>query len=170
MFKEGTKSPLFVYRKMDLSGQIWHLAERHLEGTSHFVLNVKLIEKLNPPRITVVVDGEDGVTIDDCANLSRALSNSINQTSLLDDYNLEVSTPGIDQPLKMLRQFKKHIGRNVKIELKEKEIVRGKLVGIEGEEIILEEETRTQGKKNDKTIRKLNFDLIDKTFVMVSFK
>ena len=155
---------------MDLSSQIRLLTEQHLEGTSHFVLNVKIIEKLNPPRITIVVDGEEGITIDDCANLSRGLSESINHTSLLDDYTLEVTTPGIDQPLKLLRQFKKHIGRNVKIELKEKEIVRGKLVAIDGEEIILEEETRTQGKKNDKTIRKLNFDLIDKTFVMVSFK
>lgn len=155
---------------MDLSGQIQQLAEQHLAGTSHFVLNVKVIEKINPPRITVVVDGEEGITIDDCANLSRSLTDSINQMALLDDYNLEVTTPGIDQPLKLLRQFKKHVGRNVKIEMKEKETVRGKLVGIEGDDITVEEEVKTTGKKGEKKTRKINFDLIDKTFVMVSFK
>ena len=115
------------------------------------------------------MDGEDGITIDDCANLSRSLSDSINQTGLLDDYNLEVTTPGIDQPLKLLRQFKKHAGRNLKIELKENTVVRGKLIGIDGESVVVEEEKK-QGKKSEKTIRTINFDLIDKIFVMVSFK
>jgi ribosome maturation factor RimP len=155
---------------MDLSRQIWHLTEQHLGGTSHFVLHVKVIEKLSPPKITVVVDSEEGITIDDCAKLSRSVSDSINQNSLLDDYNLEVTTPGIDQPLKLLRQFKKHIGRTVKIELKDKEIVRGRLMRIEGDEIALEEEVKSSGKKREKKTRKINFDLIDKTFVMISFK
>jgi ribosome maturation factor RimP len=155
---------------MDLSGKIKDLADQHLAGTSHFVLNVKLIEKLNPPRITVVVDGEEGITIDDCARLSRALGDSISQAALLDDFSLEVTTPGIDQSLKLLRQFKKHVGRTLKIELKENETVRGKLIDLEGDLIVLEEETKTKGKKSEKNIRKINFELIDKTFVMVSFK
>src|SRR5689334_14315875 len=138
---------------MDLSEQIRHLASQHLEGTTHFVLTVKVIERVNPSRITVVVDGDDGITIDDCAKLSRSLSDSINQSALLEDYNLEVTTPGIDQPLKLLRQFKKHTGRNLKIELKDKEVVRGKLVGLEGESLNVEEEVKTQGKKSEKTIR-----------------
>ena len=155
---------------MSLTDQIKSLADHYLEGSTHFVLNVKVNERMNPPRITVTVDGEEGITIDDCANLSRALTDSINETALLEDYNLEVTTPGIDQPLKLIRQFKKHSGRNLKIELKDKTTVRGKLVGVEGEQIVIEEEVKGQGKKSEKKIRNINFDLIDKTFVMISFK
>jgi len=155
---------------MDLSEQIQQLAARHLEGSTHFVLNVKVIEKLNPPRITVIVDGEEGITIDDCAKLSRALSDSIDQAGLLNDYTMEVTTPGIDQPLRLLRQYKKHTGRNLKIELKDREMVRGKLVDLQGDVIVLEEEAKTQGKRSEKNIRSINFELIEKTFVMVSFK
>ena len=155
---------------MDLSEEIKRLADSHLEGTTHFVLHVKIIDRLNPPRITIVVDGEEGITIDDCASLSRALSDSINQNALLEDYHLEVTTPGIDQPLKLLRQFKKHKGRNLKVELIDKTVVRGQLMEVTGEAILLEETVKTQARKSEKIIRTINFDLIDKTFVMVSFK
>jgi ribosome maturation factor RimP len=155
---------------MDVSQQIQQLASKSLEGSSHFVLSVKVIERLNPPRITVVLDGEDGITIDDCAKLSRALTQSIDEAALLEDYTLEVTTPGIDQPLKLARQYKKHTGRNLKIELKDKTVVRGKLVGMEGDNVVLEEETKQTGKKGEKNIRNINFELIDKTFVMISFK
>lgn len=168
-FRGDRKSPLCLSRKMDLSGQIEQLASKNLEGSSHFVLSVKVIERLNPPRITVVVDGEDGITIDDCAKLSRSLTTSIDESGLLENYNLEVTTPGIDQPLKLVRQYKKHIGRSLKIELKDKTVVRGKLIGMEGDTVLLEEETKS-GKKGEKNIQNINFDRIDKTFVMISFK
>ena len=170
MFKEGTKSPLFVYGIMELTGKIQDLAAQHLIGTSHFVLHVKVLDRLKPAKITIIVDGDDGITIDDCARLSRSLTDSINETSLLDDYNLEVTTPGVDQPLKLLRQYKKHVGRNVKIDLKENEVVRGKLISIEGEVVVVEEEKKGQSKKSEKITKSINFNQIDKTFVMISFK
>ena len=155
--------------KLELPAQIKHLANQ-LVGSSHFVLDVKVNARMNPPRITVVVDGDAGITIDDCANLSRALSDAMHKESVLDDYNLEVTTPGIDQPLKLLRQYPKHVGRNLKIELKEKETVRGKLQQVENDAIIIEEEAPKADKKAGKNIRKITFDQIDKTFVTVSFK
>jgi ribosome maturation factor RimP len=156
--------------KLDLTAQIKGLADQQLAGSSHFVLDVKVNARLNPPRITVVVDGDTGITIDDCANLSRALGDAMHEGNVLDDYNLEVTTPGIDQPLKLLRQYPKHVGRNLKIELKEKETVRGKLQQVEGDAIVIEEEAKKEDKKAGKNIRKITFDQIDKTFVTVSFK
>ena len=147
-----------------LSGQIKQMADRHFTGSTHFVLDVKVNNRMNPPKITVVVDGDTGITIDDCAHLSRALSDSIHQANLLDDYNLEVTTPGIDQPLKWLRQYQKHIGRTLKVEMKENKVVRGKLHQIEEDGIIIEAEGK------DKSIMKIDFNQISKTFVMVSFK
>jgi ribosome maturation factor RimP len=154
--------------KLDLAAQIRELADQQLAGSTHFVLEVRANTRLNPPRITVIVDGDAGITIDDCANLSRALGDAMHEGNVLEDYNLEVTTPGIDQPLKLLRQYPKHIGRNLKIELKEKEIVRGKLQQVESNNIVIEEETKN--KKGEKNIRKIEFNQIDKTFVQISFK
>src|SRR6185436_20818554 len=148
---------------LELPAQIKHLADQHLAGSSHFVLDVKVNARLNPPRITVVVDGDAGITIDDCANLSRALSDAMHKENVLEDYNLEVTTPGIDQQLKLLRQYPKHIGRTLKIELREKETVRGKLQQVEPEAIVIEEEAKKQDKREGKNIRKITFDQIDKT-------
>ena len=70
-----------------------------------------------------------GITIDDCANLNRELSKELDEItlSLQDSYLLEVSTPGLDQPLKLKRQYKKNIGRRLKVKLADK-AVEGKLV------------------------------------------
>ena len=158
---------------LDLAAKIKQMADPHFGSGSHFVLDVKVNTRMNPPKIVVVVDGDNGITIDDCANLSRALSDSIHEANLLEDYNLEVTTPGIDQPLKLLRQYQKHIGRNLKIELKEEGgsspfggqgAVRGKLLQIEADGISIE------GEGKEKSIRTIPFDQISKTFVTVSFK
>ena len=161
---EGTKSPLFVYRKMELAEQIKQMADQHFLGSTHFVLDVRVNARMSPPKIVVVVDGDQGITIDECANLSRALSDSIHESDLMEDYTMEVTTPGIDQPLKLLRQYIKNIGRNMKVELKENEVVRGKLHEVLTDEIIIE----TEGK--EKSIRSIPFDQISKTTVTISFK
>ena len=169
-FRGDRKSPLCLSKKMDLVTQIRQLTEQQVHSTSHFVLDVRVNERLRPPRITVIVDGDNGITIDDCANMSRALGDSLHQQNILEDYNLEVTTPGIDQPLKLQRQYPKHIGRNLKIELKENETVRGKLEKVELDAITIEEEVSKKDKKAGKSIRRINFDQINKTFVQVSFK
>jgi ribosome maturation factor RimP len=166
---EGTESPLFVCVDfMETAAQIKQLADQHLAGTSHFVLEVRVNARMNPPKITVIVDGDNGITIDDCANLSRALSDAIDKENMLENYTLEVTTPGIDQPLKLPRQYTKHVGRNLKVELKDKSVVRGKLLEADAFSIAVEEEATT--KKAPKTIQKLTFDQIEKTLVMISFK
>ena len=153
--------------KPELHEQIKQMADLHFSGSAHFVLDVKVNARMNPPKILVTVDGDNGITIDDCANLSRALSDSIHEANLLEDYNLEVSTPGIDQPLKLLRQYKKHIGRSLKVMLtEENEVARGKLLHMEDDGIVIEEEAS----KKEKKTRKILFSQINKTFVQVSFK
>ena len=161
---EGTKSPLFVYRKMELAEQIKQMADQHFWGSTHFVLDVRVNARMSPPKIVMVVDGDQGITIDECANLSRALSDSIHESNLMEDYTMEVTTPGIDQPLKLLRQYQKHIGRNLKVELKESEVVRGKLLQMEDDSITIE----VEGKEKNRM--KISFNQINKTFVQVSFK
>ena len=175
--KEGTESPLFVCIDfMEIAAQIRQILDQKLANGSHFVLDVRVNARLNPPKITVIVDGDNGITIDDCANISRALGDSIHEENLLEDYNLEVTTPGIDQPLKLSRQYPKHVGRSLKIELKHDggaavgghEVVRGKLIEVDSTGIRVEEEAKDR--KAPKSIKKLTFEQIEKTLVMISFK
>ena len=144
------------------------MVDQKLANGPHFVLDVRVNARLNPPKITVIVDGDNGITIDDCANISRALSDAIDKENMLEDYGLEVTTPGIDQPLRLPRQYTKHVGRNLKIELKDKTVMRGKLIEADAISIAIEEEQKT--KKALKTIQKLTFEQIEKTLVMISFK
>lgn len=117
----------------------------------------------------VVLDGDNGITIDDCAILSRELSDVLEESGMAgENYLLEVSTPGLDQPLKLKRQYKKNIGRSVRVKLSDKQ-VEGKLTAINEESITLSQEIG-KGKKREVHTVEIRFSEIEKTFVLVSFK
>ena len=68
------------------------------------------------PVIEVFVDAEQGVTSDICADVSREVSGTLEKADLLPgQYRLDVSSPGIDRPLKFLWQYRKHIGRRIQV-------------------------------------------------------
>jgi ribosome maturation factor RimP len=164
------KSPLCLWCFMDLNEKIGEIARIHLPDEEHFVVEVVISGNRTQKKILVVVDGDRGVTIDDCARLSRALSSTLDQENLMqEDYTLEVSTPGVDHPLKLRRQYKKNVGRMFKLVLTDKQIERGKLTGLTEEEIQLEQAYGEGKKKELKTIR-IPFSRIEKALVQVSFK
>lgn len=143
------------------------MAEKGLQNPSHFVVDVS-VSKHKPTKITVFVDGDKGISIDDCATLSRLLAEQLDEQDLIKEaYTLEVSTPGIDHPLKLKRQYRANIGRNVKVQLTDKELLRGKLLHADEEKIALE----TQNKEKNKGLinREILFTDIEKTIVTVSF-
>jgi ribosome maturation factor RimP len=152
---------------MDLKENIKELAEKSLVNPVHFLVEV-VVSKHKPWKFTVIVDGDQGITIDDCAALSRALNESL-ETEISDPYTLEVSTPGLDHPLKLKRQYKKNIGRGLKVVRKDKSIVNGIMKQTEEEKIVIETETG-QGKKTEVKIIEIPFIEIEKAFVTVSFK
>jgi len=115
----------------------------------------------------VIVDGDNGVTIDACANLSRKLAALLDEQNVLDNaYVLEVTTLGVDHPLRMKRQYFKNAGRQFKVHLKDKSIVQGKLEAVSDEKLTIRE---VVDKKQTKLTEVL-FDDIEKSFVLVSFK
>lgn len=134
-----------------------------------FVVDVIVTAKNGPGKVLVLVDGDEGISIDDCAEISRQLSKLLDESQLINDkYMLEVSTPGVDQPLKLKRQYKKHIGRTLKIKTAEN-LVDGKLIAVDEDKITLNQEVGT-GKKKETVTLDIPFDQIEKTFVVVSFK
>lgn len=112
--------------------------------------------------IEIFIDGEINISADECALVSREISNLIDEKELLKSYRLDVSSPGVDRPLIFLQQFPKHINRLFEIEFKTSgtsSIFKGRLVSIEGEVLTFQ---------SDKEI-KLRFPDIIKAKVLVSF-
>jgi ribosome maturation factor RimP len=156
---------------MDLTSDIRQLAEALLKSESLYIVDVVASVKRKPGKIMVALDGDAGVSIDDCAALSRSLSEALDAGSLVDDnYLLEVSTPGLDQPLKMKRQYKKNIGRVLKVKLTDETTPQeGKLTSVTETDITLEQKAG-KGKKSEEKVITIPFSSIDKAFVTVSFK
>lgn len=154
---------------MDLVDEIRKLAQESL-SPDKFVVEVLISGKKIPKRVMIIVDGDHGVTIDDCAELSRTLSKEFDERAYFgeDNYLLEVSTPGLDHPLKLKRQYFKNAGRSLKV-IGKSQTIEGKLKEVTDDRIVLVQETGTGKKKEVKEIE-IPFSEIDRTFVMVSFK
>lgn len=113
--------------------------------------------------IELFIDGEKAVTSDDCSKISRLIDKTIESEKLFENYRLDVSSPGVDRPLKYLVQYNKHINRKFEISYKEsdktKKVV-AKLVRVDGEQLYFED--------RNKEI-KINFADIIKAKVLISF-
>lgn len=156
---------------MDLTAHIQQIAEGLLSNDNFFIVEVTVAMKRKPGKILVVLDGDTGVSIEDCAMLSRKLSDELDADTLVDEnYILEVTTPGLDQPLKLHRQYKKNIGRVVKVKMKdEARPAEGTLSAVTETSITLSQKSGKGKKSEDKELTIL-FTSIDKAFVTVSFK
>ena len=76
--------------------------------------------KISPSNdIKVFLDADDGITIEKCTSVNKALYKYIEESELFPggNFSLEVSSPGVDEPLKLYRQYKKNIGRKVEVVL-----------------------------------------------------
>ncbi len=102
---------------MDVKNYIEGLAQKYLADQAGFVSGRSSgvgLEKKN--KVLVLIDGDEGVNIDHCAQISRKISAELEEKEVMDGaYRLEVSSPGVEFPLKYQRQFPKHIGRKVKV-------------------------------------------------------
>jgi ribosome maturation factor RimP len=120
--------------------KIEELALQHLAGSSLFLVDIK-VSAAN--KIEVFVDGDNGIAISDCVALSRFIEKSFDRE--VEDFSLEVSSPGATTPLKIARQYTKHVGRELEVALTNGENISGKLVSINingKEEITLETTAR----------------------------
>src|SRR5690606_33091810 len=132
---------------MDLAGEIRQLTEANL-SPDKFVVEVLISGKKIPKKVLIVIDGDHGVTIDDCAELSRVLSKQLDDRNFFgdDSYLLEVSTPGLEHPLKLRRQYHKNTGRKVKVVGREA-TREGVLKEVTDDKVVLVQETGTGKKK-----------------------
>jgi len=134
------------------------------------LVNVSVSALSGPQKVTILLDGDQGVTIDDCAELSRSLTEVMEEQGLIgDNFTLEVSTPGVDKPLALKRQYARNTGRRLKIYRNDKSTLEGKLSEVREDSITVEVETG-EGKKKEVNAVTIGFADIEKAVVQVSFK
>jgi ribosome maturation factor RimP len=118
-----------------------------------------------------MIDSDEALTIEQCRSLNKHLSNKLDELDFGDTpYKLEVSSPGIDKPLLLARQYAKHIGRELQITLKAKTELIGKFESFENNIIKLHLKDKKKAYKAKEPIMKeISIDEIEKTLVLVSF-
>ena len=137
-----------------------------LDGTDIFVVSIK-VKPVN--NIKVYLDADSGFSIDKCTSVNRRLYAVIEAEQLFPggDFSLEVSSPGVDEPLLQLRQYKKNIGRKVTVTDNEGIEKTGILKDVTEEEITLEIKPAKQ--KDSLIIAQIPFTIIKKTVVQIIF-
>jgi len=118
-------------------------------NTAIFVVDVK-VGSAN--KISVEVDKPEGITIEECVKISRAIESGLNRET--EDFSLEVSSPGLTEPFKVMEQYRKNCGRQVDVVKRDGQKISGLLQQMDDEGIILELKTkiREAGQKRPKTV------------------
>ena len=167
--RERARSLLYFLMTIDTQVQA---VERMVEGIlsddpQYFLVEVRIKPTNN---IKVFLDGDKGISIEKCIACNRQLYKMIEESGLVpaDDFSLEVSSPGLDEPLKLLRQYRKNVGRKVEVLLKDGIKVDGVLKEV-GDELIVVEETSGKGKKQQVVDHRLPFESIKTTKIQIVF-
>jgi ribosome maturation factor RimP len=131
--------------ELTLEGRISAVIAPSLEQMGYEIVRVRVLGSDSSKILQVMLDRIDGVTIgiDDCQKASKQMSAILDvEESILEEYALEVSSPGIDRPLTRLKDFERFKGLEAKIEvvdkIADKRKIRGRLAGLEGDEILFD--------------------------------
>lgn len=126
------------------------LIQPTVESLGFELWGVDFLSQGKNSRLTIFIDSEKGVNVDDCADVSRQVSALLDvEDPISGQYNLEVSSPGMDRPLYTLEQFGRYVGHQVQVRLREpfdgRRKFQGILMGVEGDEVILRVEQEEFG-------------------------
>jgi len=145
--------------------QVERLAEEHFRGTSKFLVEVSIRSN---NLITVFIDADDHVSLDDCRQLNRFLEQGLDRDR--EDFELTVSSAGLDRPLKVLRQYKNRIGRDIEVVTTTGKKVNGLLMKADEEGIELEQTILISKKEIEKKSVVIPFGEIRTAKEVITFK
>jgi ribosome maturation factor RimP len=137
------------------------------EESSYFIVQIKIKPTNN---IKVFLDGDNGLPIEKCTFFNRKLYKAIEEEAWFPegDFSLEVSSPGVDEPLLLKRQYNKNIGRKVEIEMLDETKKEGTLTTVTATDILIEW-TEGKGKKATQQQLLIPFENIKSTIVQIQF-
>ena len=144
------------------------LEEGLLEKPSLFLIDLTITESF---KIIVTLDGDTGVALQDCIDISRSIDNNLDREE--HDFSLEVASAGVSSPLKHIRQYKKNVGRILQVET-QTTTIEAKLTEANDDFIVLEWEAREPKKigKGKETVQKrdeIPYSEIKKAIVIIIF-
>lgn len=170
-YRGGHVCPPFCYQKSMVDQSfVQKIVDDKLVELGLFLVDLK-IDTAN--RIDIAIDGDNGVGIDQCIAVSRAVEGSLDREK--EDFELTVASPGVGQPFKVHRQYLKSVGRKVAVVLNDGTKIAGTLsdVGTEYFEVTYSEKQLIEGTKKKQTVevkKQLAFTEVKTTKEVVSFK
>jgi ribosome maturation factor RimP len=139
-----------------------------LENDKFFVVDIKVVLSKVHSKVTILLDSDEGIKIDECTAISRQIGIDIDEM-MPEKYTLEVSSPGVDFPFKSERMYRKNIGRSLKVIQKDDSEIKGSLESVDPEQITIIEDKKR--KKNEEIVPvSIKFLDIKHSEVIVSFK
>ena len=164
--RRGLKSPLFILNI--LKEKVEQLITESVEGTDIFLVKLTVSSSND---INVLLDSDSGLTLSDCRSISRVIETSLDRDD--EDFSLTVSSSGVGEPL-VLRQYRKNVGRKVRVTLIDGEIIEAKMVAADDKGIELEWKSREKkptgkGKITVVNNKLLNYQSIKQTIVLITF-
>jgi ribosome maturation factor RimP len=147
--------------KQDIQG----IVEEFIKGTDLFIVAVKVSSS---NRIIVLADKKGGITIDECAAIHRHIEMNIDRDK--EDYELQVSSPGLDMPFAVLEQYYKNEGEKVEVIDLDGTKQSGKLKNVTEGGFELEAELKRKGKTKEIKDISFNFDQVKSTRVILTIK
>ena len=131
--------------------RVTKLVEEKMEGTDLFIVELS-VKPGN--KIEILVDRDSGLALEDCLSVSRHVEGNLDRE--LEDYSLDVSSPGVGRPLKLKRQYVKNVGRTVNVKRTDGTIVEGVLVSSDEEKIVVHTRTKeeVEGRKGKKWVER----------------
>ncbi|MBL4654947.1 MAG: hypothetical protein JKY33_03885 [Bacteroidia bacterium] len=142
--------------------KVEQVVKEFLADESTFLVDVEVHKQ----KITVYLDGDKGITIAECTKVCKFLRVNFEEEGTLDDYEVEVTSTGIDRPLRLNRQYVKNVGKKVEVTLQDGTITKGKLEKVDVDKILINEEERN-GQSAE--LKEYLFDNIKQTKLEISF-
>ena len=135
---------------MELKDQIRQAVEEKIVGTETFLVDIKV----SYSKIAVFVDRPEGMKLEDCVEISRYLESRPELLAAFETHELEVSSPGMDEPLKVLKQYEKRIGQEVSVLMKDGSRKNGtlKTAAEDGLVIVETKHVKDNGRKKLETV------------------
>ncbi|HKK43265.1 MAG TPA: hypothetical protein VJ963_12700 [Bacteroidales bacterium] len=143
--------------------QIEELVKGFTEGTGLFIVSVKVSSS---NRITVLADKKEGITIDECASLHRQIESALDRGA--EDFELQVSSPGLDSPFLVLEQYRKNEGKKVEVIDHEGSKFTGVLKNVTDGGFELSIEIKAKGRPKELKDISFNFEDVKSTRVILT--
>lgn len=151
---------------MLLRETVAQLVDELIAETDCYVVDISVSDSKIRRKVTVFLDSDAGITIEQCTAFSRVLGNRLEEI-IEEAFTLEVSSPGADSPLKFERQYVKHIGRSLRILKTDQTEIKGKLTEVNNGLVVIEPEAKKKVKPEAVTIP---LSEIREAKVIISFK